>query len=209
MDLSGTTIVRFRTALTGFHKGDVTNYISQTVNAHRDVVKKLEEQLEVLEQENAALRRTSAESTYVAELEEKAGLLAALQEENGLLKNRVRQLEYKLEEAEALQVPAEEETCEEENLQEKELEAYRRAEAMERRVYQRTQLMKAQLDQISGEASGQFCAAMESVKTVLAGIGDYLAALQNTSENLDAAMAAGLERLQSAAELLPEEEIAE
>ena len=50
---------------------------------------------------------------------------------------------------------------------------------------------------------------MESVKTVLAGIEDYLTALRNTSENLDAAMAEGMERLQSATELLPKEDSAE
>ena len=204
MDFAETTVVRFRSALGGFHKGDVTNYISQTVSAHRDTVRKLNDQIEALEQENENLRGTAADGAYLAELEEKAQQLIALQEENGLLKNRVRQLEYKLEEQEEA-ASAEPE----ENLQEKELEAYRRAEAMERRVCQRTQAMKVQLDEISGQASEQFQAAMESVKTVLAGIEDYLATLRNTSENLDAAMAEGLERLQIAAELLPKEEDAE
>ena len=202
MDFSGTTVIRFRTALAGFHKGDVTNYISQTVNTHRDTVRKLNEQIETLEQENEELRRTAAEGAYVSELEEKARQLIALQEENGLLKNRVRQLEYKLEETEEAVVSAQPE----EDLQEKELAAYRRAEAMERRVCQRTQAMKEQLDEISGQASEQFQAAMESVKTVLAGIEDYLAALRSTSENLDTAIAEGLERLQTAAELLPKED---
>lgn len=202
MDFSEATVIRFRTALAGFHKGDVTNYISQTVNTHRDTVGKLNEQIETLEQENEELRRTAAEGAYVSELEEKARQLIALQEENGLLKNRVRQLEYKLEETEEAVVSAQPE----EDLQEKELAAYRRAEAMERRVCQRTQAMKEQLDEISGQASEQFQAAMESVKTVLAGIEDYLAALRSTSENLDTAIAEGLERLQTAAELLPKED---
>ena len=201
MDFSGTTVIRFRTALAGFHKGDVTDYISQTVNTHRDTVRKLNEQIDALERENEQLRRTAAEGDYVSELEEKAQQLIALQEENGLLKNRVHQLEYKLEEKEEA-VPAEPE----ENLQEKELEAYRRAEAMERRVCQRTQAMKEQLEGISGQASEQFQAAMDSVKSVLAGIEDYLATLRSTSETLDAAMTEGMERLQTAAELLPKED---
>lgn len=201
MDFSGTTVIRFRTALAGFHKGDVTDYISQTVNTHRDTVRKLNEQIDALERENEQLRRTAAEGDYVSELEEKAQQLIALQEENGLLKNRVHQLEYKLEEKEEA-VPAEPE----ENLQEKELEAYRRAEAMERRVCQRTQAMKEQLEEISGQASEQFQAAMDSVKSVLAGIEDYLATLRSTSETLDAAMTEGMERLQTAAELLPKED---
>ena len=201
MDFSGTTVIRFRTALAGFHKGDVTDYISQTVNTHRDTVRKLNEQIDALERENEQLRRTAAEGDYVSELEEKAQQLIALQEENGLLKNRVHQLEYKLEEKEEA-VPAEPE----ENLQEKELEAYRRAEAMERRVCQRTQAMKEQLEEISGQASEQFQAAMDSVKSVLAGIEDYLATLRSTSETLDAAMTEGMERHQTAAELLPKED---
>ena len=85
MDFSGTTVIRFRTALAGFHKGDVTDYISQTVNTHRDTVRKLNEQIDALERENEQLRRTAAEGDYVSELEEKAQQLIALQEENGLL----------------------------------------------------------------------------------------------------------------------------
>lgn len=200
MDFSETTVVRFRSALGGFHKGDVTNYISQTVSAYRDTVRKLTDQIKELEEENADLRNAAADGAYLAELEEKAQQLIALQEENGLLKNRVHQLEYKLEEADAQLTVAE---PEEENLQEKELEAYRRAEAMERRVNQRTHQMTLQLDKISDDAAHQFQTAIESVKTVLAGIEDYLETLRNTSENLDTAMAEGLERLQSTVVFLP------
>jgi chromosome segregation ATPase len=206
MDFSETTVVRFRSALGGFHKGDVTNYISQTVSAYRDTVRKLTDQIKELEEENADLRNAAADGAYLAELEEKAQQLIALQEENGLLKNRVHQLEYKLEEADAQLTVAE---PEEENLQEKELEAYRRAEAMERRVNQRTHQMTLQLDKISDDAAHQFQTAIESVKTVLAGIEDYLETLRNTSENLDTAMAEGLERLQSTVVFLPGEDDAQ
>lgn len=244
MDYSGATVIHFRTAMAGFHKADVTNYITQTASAHRDAVKKLKEQIELLEQENAELRQNAADSDYISDLMEKAQLLDELQEENGLLKNRVHQLEYKLDAAEQQleaaqnqqetvdpQFEAEEarlETAEtpledvaeqpeaveqhiekEENLQEKELAAYRRAEAMERRVCQRMLLMEEQLGAISGQAAEQFQAATESVKTVLAGIEDYLTDLRTTSENLDAAMAEGMERLQSAADFLPKEDDAE
>ena len=209
MDYSETTVVRFRSALGGFHKGDVTNYISQTVNTHRETVRKLSEQIDALEKENEELHAAAADGDYIADLEEKAQQLIALQEENGLLKNRVRQLEYKLEEAQAQQEAEEAPAQEEENLQEKELEAYRRAEAMERRVSLRTQQLKTRMDQISDDAAQQFQAAMESVKTVLAGIEDYLETLRSTSENLDTAMAEGLDRLQSTMEILPGEEDAQ
>ena len=80
---------------------------------------------------------------------------------------------------------------------------------MERRVSLRTQQLKTRMDQISDDAAQQFQAAMESVKTVLAGIEDYLETLRSTSENLDTAMAEGLDRLQSTMEILPGEEDAQ
>ena len=216
MDFSGTTVVRFRTALAGFNKSDVTNYISQTVNDYQETVTKLNKMIEELERENNDLRKNAAEGDYVAELEENLQQLAQLQEENGLLKNRVRQLEYKLEEREEAAAAAPVApvapavpvvfTASDENLQDKELAAYRRAEAMERRVCKRTQLVKNQLDEISGQTSEQFQAAMETVKTILVGIEGYLATLQNTSETLGAAMSEGVERLQTAVDFLPEEE---
>ena len=196
MDIHGTTIVRFRSAVAGFHKGDVTNYIAQTVSAHRETVKSLNDRIEALEKENEKLRNAAVCEGEYPQPEDNAEQLEALLEENGLLKNRVRQLEYKLEEA-LEKEPAEEQK--DENLWEKELEAYRRAEAMERRVSLRTQEITRQLDVITGQSSERLRCAMESARAVISAIEAQLGVLQETSEDLDTAMAEGLEQIKSVA----------
>jgi regulator of replication initiation timing len=45
----------FRTAVGGFHKGDVSEYIAMTAAAHQAQVAELKKQLETLEQENQRL----------------------------------------------------------------------------------------------------------------------------------------------------------
>ena len=207
MDTSGATVVRFRTALAGFHKGDVTNYISQSARANRDTVSDLKQQIQALQEENAQLRSTAADSDYIAELEEKASALADLQQENVLLKNRVRQLEFKLEEAESAiqEAPQEEPAAQEshdEDIKAMELAAYRRAEEMERRVSQRARMLATQLDGIAQQSSQKLDAAVDSAKNVLASIASQLQILHNTSEDLNFAMADSLEQMKMVSSLL-------
>lgn len=56
VDSIETTAVRFRTAVGGFHKGDVTEYISKTAAVHKETQAKLQKELARLEEENAKLR---------------------------------------------------------------------------------------------------------------------------------------------------------
>lgn len=225
MDTTVATVVRFRTALAGFHKTDVTNYISQSARANRDVINELNQQIHALQEENTALRANAMDGAYVAELEQKATALAELEQENGLLRNRVRQLEYKLEEA--LAVPAEEPVQEEavqeesvqeeavqeeasvENLMELELAAYRRAEEMERRVSQRTRALASQLDGIAQNSTLQFGITVDSARGILAAIEDQLQILQSASDELKQAMANSMEQMKAFVALLPEADEAE
>ena len=211
MDATGATVVRFRTALAGFHKTDVTNYISQSARANRDMMNELNQQILALQEENAALRANAMDGDYVAELEQKAAALAAMEQENTLLKNRVHQLEYKLEEA--LAAPAEEPVQEEdapaENLMELELAAYRRAEEMERRVSQRTRALATQLDGIAQNSTQQFGITVDSARGVLAAIEDQLQILQAASEELKLAMANSMDQMKAFVALLPDVEAAD
>lgn len=52
-----TTAYRFRTAVGGFHKGDVADYISKTAAQHSAELKKYQEQIAALEEENQILRQ--------------------------------------------------------------------------------------------------------------------------------------------------------
>ena len=215
MDTTGATVVRFRTALAGFHKTDVTNYISQSARANRDVINELNQQIHALQEENAELRANAMDGAYVAELEQKADALAAMEQENTLLKNRVHQLEYKLEEAMAApaQEPVPEEAVQEpasaENLMELELAAYRRAEEMERRVSQRTRALAAQLDGIAQNSTQQFGITVDSARDVLTAIEDQLQILQTASEDLKLAMANSMEQMKAFVALLPDVDEAE
>ena len=211
MDTTGATVVRFRTALAGFHKGDVTDYISQSARTNRDMVNNLNQQILALQEENAQLRSTAADSDYIAELEEKASALADLQQENVLLKNRVRQLEFKLEEAEsAIQEAVQEapavQAAPAEDVKEMELAAYRRAEEMERRVSQRARMLSTQLDGIAQQSSQKLDAAVDSAKSVLAAIAAQLQLLHDTSEDLNFAMSDSLDQMKMVTSLLSDAE---
>jgi len=63
--MSETIKYSFRTAMGGFHKGDVVNYISQSAAIHQKKVSDLETQILSLREENAALR----EQLYTLESE--------------------------------------------------------------------------------------------------------------------------------------------
>lgn len=52
-----TTAYRFRTAVGGFHKGDVTEYITKISTQHRDELKECRDRITALEQENDSLRQ--------------------------------------------------------------------------------------------------------------------------------------------------------
>ena len=52
-----TTAYRFRTAVGGFHKGDVADYIAKTAAQHTSELKEYQERIAALEQENEILRQ--------------------------------------------------------------------------------------------------------------------------------------------------------
>lgn len=52
-----TTAYRFRTAVGGFHKGDVAEYISKTAAQHSAQLKEYQDRIALLEQENENLRQ--------------------------------------------------------------------------------------------------------------------------------------------------------
>ena len=52
-------VYTFRSALHGFHRGDVISYLGSLASAHANEVAALEERLHCLEEENAALRQNN------------------------------------------------------------------------------------------------------------------------------------------------------
>lgn len=121
---------RFRTAVGGFHKGDVSAYIKQTAGAHQAECAQLKQALSDAQQENETLRASLAE------------LQAQL--------DAVHEPSDEDREERAAQEP---DTSE--HITELELGAYRRAEAAERLAYQRAGRLYADMQRIHDSALAQ------------------------------------------------------
>lgn len=152
----------FRTAVGGFHKGDVTAYITRTAAAHQEELAVMNKQLEALERENAALR----DQVHLLELPRK------------------------LEQLEAEEAPAEAPEPEAaaqapiSGFEQQELLAYRRAEAAERLACQRAKKLYGSIQTICDGSA----AAMDGAEAVTQEALDMIAQqLQRIQESLDGA----------------------
>ena len=172
-------LVRFRPAMGGFHKGDVTKYVLKLHEEHAAALAELEKKCAALEQENETLRQA-------VELDR----LTELENQNRELTRQVQVLEEKVDELSVTGDP---------EIRAKELEAYRRAEAMERRASQRYQQVQEQVEEISDAMVRDLSGAVDSAKTALDAIGSQLDLLQNASLQLSAAMHTGVEKLENMA----------
>ena len=172
-------IVRFRSAMGGFHKGDVTKYVVKLHEEHAAALAELEKKCAALEQENQILRQ-AVDMDRLTELEAR----------NRDLAEQVQALEAKAGELSVTGDP---------EIRAKELEAYRRAEAMERRASQRYQQVKGQVEQISDAMVRDLSDTVDSAKTALDAIGSQLELLQNASQQLGIAMVDGMAKLEGIA----------
>ena len=74
-------ITKFRTALAGFHRGDVAAYIEQSAAAHREKIKALEAQIIKLQNENTnALRRLYEAETQLASANRDSRIMAQIRQ---------------------------------------------------------------------------------------------------------------------------------
>ena len=74
-------MTKFRTALGGFHRGDVANYIEQAAAEHREKVKALEAQIVKLQNENTnALRRLYEAETQLASANRDSEIVAKIRQ---------------------------------------------------------------------------------------------------------------------------------
>ena len=79
-------LVRFRSTLGGFHKGDVTQYIQKLHGEQKAALEEMEAKLVILEQENEKLRQAV-----------EGNRLEALEQQNRALTEQLEALEAKLE----------------------------------------------------------------------------------------------------------------
>ena len=173
----------FRSALGGFHRGDVSKYISETAAAHQAQTERLQEQIAALEQENEALR-AQLEALQEPHAEEEESALIELPEE-----------------APAEEAPPEEP---EESLRDRELAAYRRAEAAERLANLRARKVYEDLQTVCGEYSREFDGLNDTAHAAAENIGAQLDIIRAAVENACAAMQTSSEKLSAINQLVPD-----
>ena len=156
---------QFRSSFNGFNREDVVRYMEFINNKHSAQVAQLTNELEYLRGKQDTL-----DSTRVSELEKQ---LSAARAENEVLKHRIAALERSLEEANAAlsQPAAPAPAAPAATPSESELEAYRRAERVERVAKERAR----QLGQQTADALGRIHEQMDQVSASLSETAEEMA----------------------------------
>ena len=141
----------FRSALNGFNREDVVHYLEYLNTKHSNQVNQLTAENETLRQQVEGLPDAESQRLLVASLEEKCAELTWQLEQS---QSRCAELEQQLEQShcavpEQVQEPALSPSASEE------LEAYRRAERIEREAKERAELVYFQANNVLTEASAR------------------------------------------------------
>ena len=143
----------------------------------------LQQQVETLAQEAAELAQRAADAEARAEEAEKQAAAEALA---AVPQPPVCEPEDEPDDAEAPEeVPAE--AAPERNYTEEELEAYRRAEAMERNALVRAQRLKAKLSQLCQSAHTRYTDSGEELQALTQDLSSVLSRMQDTIADLQVA----------------------
>lgn len=194
---------KFRTAVSGFNRTDVVNYIESTSIEHQKALRKLTDERDKLAAENARLqvelagqqkRLEQAQSDNDA-LSEQVNTLA---QEGADLAEQLKKAEEARQELLTRPVPqpaepeapapqpeepeteaAPEEPVQEPSLTEKELTAYRRAEQTERNAAVRARRIYAQLSNLCEDARTRYMDSGEEIAALAADLSTGLSRLQD------------------------------
>ena len=194
---------KFRTAVSGFNRTDVVNYIESTSIEHQKALRKLTDERDKLAAENARLQTEQAELQQRLEqaqadndaLSEQVNTLA---QEGAELAEQLKKSEEARQELLARPVPqpaepeeptpqpeepeteaAPEEPAQEPSLTEKELTAYRRAEQTERNAAVRARRIYAQLSNLCEDARTRYQDSGEEIAALAADLSTGLSRLQD------------------------------
>ena len=169
----------FRTALSGFHKGDVTAYIEKTALQHRSQLLEYEKKITDLQEENRSLQ----------------------QQLNLLMMATPVTVPAPAPVAEPTPVhvaePAPVVSAEATDWTSLELQAYRRAEAVERHANIRVKKLYENMEDLCSSALGDFQAADEAVKQAIAVMMTQADSLEKAYRALSAAFDASREKISS------------
>ena len=181
---------KFRSALGGFHKGDVTAYIEKTTLEHRSELLERERRITELQNENHALQQqlnllmmfTPAQSAAPTPAEPKSEPKPTPEPAPAAAPARRSDMA-------AL-----------------ELQAYRRAEAVERAANQRAKKLYQQLEALCADTMEDFQDTDAAVKQAIEAMTRQANSLAQAYEALSAATATYREKLAATNELLPDDE---
>ena len=171
----------FRTALSGFHKGDVTAYIEKSATQHRLELLECEKKISALQEENRSLQQQLnllMMATPVAAPDPAPAPVPVAEPDPTPAPTPV--------------TPAE--TTEWMHL---ELQAYRRAEAVERHANIRAKELYEKMEDLCGSALGDFQTADEAVKQTIEVMMAQAASLEKAYQTLSAALNASREKISS------------
>lgn len=163
---------KFRSSLSGFNRSDVANYIEALCAEHRKELRAAQEEREALLEQLNSVRQT-------LDLEE--GKAKALETELAETKTALDETQKMLEEALSMEPDAPEE-----DYSSMELEAYRRAEALERATTERAAKIRHRLDDLIEETAGRYEQVGQEIKSLSEDLGVNLQRLQETLSDLDA-----------------------
>lgn len=156
----------FRTAFNGFNREDVVHYIEYINSKHTAQVNQLRTDLTAAQQENAALK---AQPQHDPELEAR---IAQLEEELLAAQAAKSDLEAQLADMTVQRDDALDQQAQVQRRNEEELEAYRRAERVERQAKERTEAMYQKANGVLADATSK----VDNASAQITGIADQVAA---------------------------------
>lgn len=163
----------FRNALGGFHKGDVTGYIEKTAAQHRAELLECEQTISTLREENRSLQQ------QLNVLMMTAPLTAA-------------PTPTPTPEPAPAPVPSEDP-----DLMSMELQAYRRAEAVERKANNRARKLYRQMECLCDNTLDEFQTTDSAVKQAIEAIMAQTSSLEQAYQTLSATLSASQKKLAS------------
>lgn len=194
---------KFRTAVSGFNRTDVVNYIESTSIEHQKALRKLTDERDKLAAENARLQVELAGlqkrlEQAQADNDALSGQVNALAQEGSDLAEQLKKAEEAQQELLTRPVPqpaepeeptpqpeepeteaASDEPAQEPSLTEKELTAYRRAEQTERNAAVRARRIYAQLSNLCEDARTRYMDSGEEIAALAADLSTGLSRLQD------------------------------
>ena len=177
---------KFRTALNGFNREDVVRYIDYMNTVHASEMEQLNNEKQALQEEIAELKEQQNLASRVAELEERCMELEQLNmnatEELETAQEQIAKLQEELEQCAQQRDEAMTKQEAAKNVAAEELEAYRRAERMERSAKERAGQLYRQATGTLAEATTHVDKAAEQFNEIALRVSGQIEELQNAIE---------------------------